>query len=479
MRKVVFFLTLALFASLLLLVSPSRTQAQVGDGFANTDEPCSGLNCGCWNQGSALGKTCPDGLTATLVDCTGQDAANRLCEVMGPNPKITKCVNASCPTASDCGCSHEACNGGVCGCYNIGSSTSKVCSGSGVALSQTEVACTGSEFMGGQCDSYVGAATINKCVNPLCPEEQDCVCPDGLPVEPTSPENGGGLITPSPTPTGACGCSSLPDSVFTCPEPDPNQPGKIEGPVYGGGEVPACFQCDTQKYPDCAKLSPVPPQPTYRLDELDGNKCVEQLIGSIGNANPPPGEACNCSGQICCPTCQEPVVVGGNCDATCNFDVVGPEIGGGCACFGGRCNEFTVESPEPYEFDWGTSGGTANPDESCVQFPNAGVKIVELKCPGGQTCRKEIVIACNCDDQKKPTPATGYSYINTSWYKLKDSQFHKLDTITDPIPNPVSAYDADDAQESPDPACDVNNPTDLRCLNLNQAGIVTSFGDPH
>lgn len=474
MKRLVFVLAFLLFGAFFML-SPFSAQAQVGDGYANTDEPCSGLNCGCWNQGSALGMTCADGLTATLVDCTDQDAANRLCEVMGPNPKITKCVNSSCPDALDCGCSHEACNGGVCGCYNIGSSVSKICQGANaISLEQQEVACSGSEFTGGQCDSYVGAATINKCVNPLCPEEQDCVCPDGLPVEPTSPENGGNNLTPSPTPTDVCACSDLPSEVFTCPEPDPRQPGKIEGPVFGGGQVPACFQCDIANFPDCAKLSPPPPaQPTVRADELDGNRCKEYTFGSIGSE-----EACNCSGEICCPTCQEPVVVGGSCDVDCNFDVVGPALGGGCACFGGRCNEFTIEALEPNYFDYGTSGGTENPDESCVQFPNAGVKVVTLNCPGGKTCSKEIVIACNCDEQKIPTPANAGSYLYTAWYKLKDDQFHKLDQINDTIPNPVSEYDEDDAQEAPNPACDINNPSDIRCLNLNQAGIVTSFGDP-
>lgn len=521
MRKLVFILTLSIFG-LLFLVTPSGAKAQLGDGYANSGESCSGAVCGCQNLGSALGKTCPVGLTATLVNCTGQDAAGGLCEVMGPNPKITKCVNASCTSASDCGCSHEACTGASCGCYNVGSASGKVCA----SASQTSspVACSGSEFMGGQCDSYVGAATINKCVNPLCPSEQDCICDGPGDPEPTSPPGNITSPTPSPTPvTGcfadctanvngcpigtecrdmgngtskcvnpdandqcpiddadcwcqeACGCSTLPSDVFTCPTHPDGQPGKIEGPVFGGGAIPACFKCDVVTNPDCAKLGPItPPQPTVRYDELAGNQCQ--------GLTPPPGrigsgtDVCQCGGEICCPNCVAPKTISG-CPPGCDFDVNGPQ--GGCACWGTNCNAITVDSEPGYSFDYGSSGGVEDPDVSCVQFPNAGVKEITLTCRNGATCKKEIVIACSCSLGEGPTPAPGgWSYANTSWYKLKDDQFHKLDTINDPIPNPVSPYDGDDVQESPDPACDVNNPSDIRCLNLNQAGIVTSYGDP-
>ncbi len=531
MRKLVLFLTLT-FCGLAFLASPSHVKAQLGDGYASSGQACSGLVCGCNNTGSALGKTCPVGLEGQLVDCTGQDMANGLCEQMGPNPKITKCVNPSCPTASDCGCSHEVCSGGVCACNNLSSASGKVCVSA--SLVNMPVACSGSEFIGGQCDSYVGAATINKCVNPLCPTDGDCICdaPDpGEPGEPTSP---GGLATPTPIPqcfdtcsgVGAagcpngtvcgavgggfrcvnpnanpacpeadgdcwcaepCGCSALPGDVFTCPEPDPRQPGKIEGPVFGGGAIPACFQCDLAGNPDCAKLTPgvPPPQPTIRLDELDSNQCKRyNPIAKIGSSLPP--ETCDCLGEICCPKCYAPVVVEG-CSPSCNFDIGGPNGGDSCACWGSNCNNITLDpGVDPgYEiiFPTGTDNnpiGNLQPDISCVQFNNAGVKELTLRCIDGTICKKEIVIACSCNAGEEPTPGPGYggSYDFTSWYKLKDDQFHKLDTINDPIPDPVSPYDDDDAQESPDPACDVNDPTDIRCLNLNQAGVVTSLGDP-
>lgn len=521
MRKLVFILTLSIFG-LLFLVTPSGAKAQLGDGYANSGESCSGAVCGCQNLGSALGKTCPDGLTAIQVACTGQDAANGLCESFGPNPQITKCVNASCPTASDCGCSHEACVGASCGCYNVGSASGKVCASAN--QTSTPVACSGSEFMGGQCDSYVGAATINKCVNPLCPAEQDCVCPNGLPVEPTVPEGGGGNLT-SPTPTPVTGCFSdctananscpvgttcrdmgngtskcvnpaastscpVDDAdcwcanacscaaalaqglTFSCPEHTDGQPGKAEGPIFGG-EKPACFQCTTG---DCDKMA-VTPYPTVKIDALDGNQCVGYSYSFGGAAEPtPPSAECACSGEICCPKCVAPKTISG-CPPGCDFDINGPQ--GGCACWGTNCNAIAVDSEPGYSFDYGSSGGVEDPDVSCVQFPNAGVKEITLTCRNGATCTKEIVIACSCNLGEGPTPAPGgWSYANTSWYKLKDDQFHKLDTINDPIPNPVSPYDGDDVQESPDPACDVNNPSDIRCFNLNQAGIVTSYGDP-
>jgi len=524
MRKFVFFLTLS-FCGLLFLASPSGVKAQLGDGYASTNQPCANIVCGCMNSGSALGKTCPAGLSAQLVNCTGSDAANGLCEVNGPNPKITKCVNPSCPSASDCGCTHEVCAAGVCSCNNIGSATGKVCVSASLAnspIAMEQVACSGSEFMGGQCDSYVGAATINKCVNPLCPTDSDCVC-DGLPVEPTTPPQIEPTATPIPQcfdtcsgaggtcPNGsecknisatgtnwrcvnpnandacpeadgacwcteACGCSALPSNVFTCPTHPDGQPGKVEGPVFGGGAIPACFKCDTANNPDCAKLGPLtPPQPTVRYDQLSGNQCIG-LTPPPGKVGAPGEPACECTGEICCPKCVAPKTISG-CPPGCDFDVNGPQ--GGCACWGTNCNAITVDSEPGYSFDYGSSGGVEDPDVSCVQFPNAGVKEITLTCRNGATCKKEIVIACSCNLGEGPTPAPGgWSYANTSWYKLKDDQFHKLDTINDPIPNPVSPYDGDDVQNSPDPACDVNNPSDIRCFNLNQAGIVTSYGDP-
>jgi hypothetical protein len=52
-----------------------------------------------------------------------------------------------------------------------------------------------------------------------------------------------------------------------CPQHPDGQPGKIEGPIFGG-TVPACFKCDNG---DCDKL--VTPFPTIKIDELIGNQC--------------------------------------------------------------------------------------------------------------------------------------------------------------------------------------------------------------
>jgi hypothetical protein len=265
-----------------------------------------------------------------------------------------------------------------------------------------------------------------------------------------------------------------------CPQHPDGQPGKIEGPIFGG-EKPACFSCTNGTA--CDKL--VTPYPTFKMDELNGNQCKKTPEFSIGGPgeNPPPS-ACACQGEICCPDCVAPKTIG-TCPANCDFDIGGPG-GNGCACWGSNCNEITIDPGVDPGYDIifppGDNGepiGGQYPDISCVKFGNAGVKQITLQCRDGSTCTKEIVIACSCDKAEGPTPAPGsYSYSNTPWYKLKDDQFHKLDAINDPIPNPVSPYDDDDVQEAPDPACDVNNPTDIRCFNLNQAGVVTSFGDP-
>lgn len=515
MKKLLLFSGVLLLIYAVFFLTSNSALAQVGDGWAETGQPCAGLVCGCNNQGSALGKTCQSGLEQVQVKCTGQDASSRSCDSPG---LITKCVNANCPSASDCGCSHEACNGGVCGCYNIGSSEGKTCSSA--ALASASVACTGNDFNNGACDSYVGAATIQKCVNTSCPNDQDCSCDA---EEPGKPGPGPGL-SPTPTPPSkcfdtcnpnnpsscpnglicgdvngtnrcihkaaaecseknqscycqpACGCQAAQSQglIFSCPKPKPGQPGKIEGPVFGG-TVPACFVCTKG---DCDLLTP--PFPTVKYDELDGNKC-KSWGHSFGAKDDTSETLCKCSSKICCPKCTAPVVVGGNCDKSCNFNVKGP--GGGCACWGTRCNVFVAEPEDPEnQFDYGSAGGVEEPDSSCVKFPNAGVKRIRLNCPNGQYCEKEIVIACSCNKDPEPTPTDvpggNNGPIPLAWYKLKDDQFHKLDTINDPIPGAVASYDGDDIQHAPDPACNTSSPNDIRCLNLNQAGVVSSVGDP-
>ncbi len=464
-----FLIALSLIAGI-LFAHPFLTRAQQevggnenngeGNDFPNVNQPCEGLKCGCYNQGSALGKTCGPGLSTELVTCSGQEQSQGLCEASGPGGKtITKCVNPECSNNKDCVCLGTPVEptideGGppnvltptptpAPGCFND-------CAGNGAACPA-----------GLECHDVTGGSGSPKykCV-PATSFELGCAA-----------DNQACWCSP-------CGCSAVPGDVFTCPGHPNGQIGKIEGPVFGGGAVPACFVCDS-KFGGCAKLTPgsPPPQPTIRLDELDGNQCKRyEPIAEIGAPTPIDSVPCACDGEICCPKCQAPIVVGGTCDPSCNFDVEGPEAGGSCACFGGRCNNFTVESPPGYSFDWGSSGAVPAPDVSCVKFPNAGVKIVELQCPGGGTCRKEIVIACSCDNVPQPSPASP-SWDYTAWYKVKDDQFHKIDNIIDPIPDPVSPFDADDVPEGLEPACDVNDPTDIRCFNLNQAGIVSTGGD--
>jgi len=418
-------------------------------------QPCDEISCGCHNTGSAYNsvtmtfESCNDpALVVDLVPCIGEDRTNNLCDQWPPGQAlIYKCVNPSCPTSGTCGCVTPSPTEVVIDPAEAGSCWS-TCSNS----LTPPVSCN----PGYACQDVTGSGEL-RCV------PEDTACAQG---------SGESCYC-------ACSCSAAISKgmTFSCPQPDPDQPGKAEGPI-GIGNIPGCFRCDTMEDGKGNNIDCPGGGNEIRYDELVGNTCKTYSSSVIGGDR----SQCSCDSTICCPKCVPPVEVEpSDCGPGCDFTAEGPN-GSACPCTGSGCNAFdpSGDSVAPTGgFQW-NFGDWNNPPESseptCVQTNNAGVKKVTLTCEGGRTCTKEVVFACKCS-ANPDDPGLPDVTLTPAWYKLKDDQFHKLSDVENPIPPSVNTFDADDVRVTPDPACDGNDPDNIRCFNINQAGIVSVLGD--
>jgi len=310
---------------------------------------------------------------------------------------------------------------------------------------------------GGGGGAYCGPNRL--CVNGKClNSNQTCRPPDGPNYD---------KKFPCQCKNKDCSCTGL-----TCQDSDPNRGRAIIVPII---EAPACWVCNKVTIDgveaDCNLLTPTP---SIVYDRLVGKACKTYSVSVEGGD----GVSCPCSGSICCPRCEEPKVEPGfeeGC-AKCDFGTKSGDTEVSCPCVGKKTT-FSIGTRGCVDFGDGTRkcGTYEAPPEH--EYGGAGFYPITLSCEvGGQTytCKKTVVVACSCDADKQEEPTPDPSILLTpAWYKLRDDQFHKQDAIENPIPSVISAYDGDDTAR-PTPACDADNPTNIRCFDLNQAGAVAA-----
>lgn len=327
--------------------------------------------------------------------------------------------------------------------------------------------CTSSTPGGGENPGGGGAATGSSYCGP------NLVCVGGkcVNVNPTCAADDAAKTCQCP-PDNSCTCAGL-----ACNDSDPNRGRAVLNPIVTtsppGCATFACNELIINGQPsNCSQLTP-PPTPPIVFDKLDGKSCKTYSLSVSDGSNP----ACGCSGQICCPKCEQPQVEPGYEDgcAKCDFAI---GVGGqekSCACVG---KKITIESETGGCVDLGNGmrdcGSPEEPPEG--EYGDAGFYPIEFSCEvGGKTytCKKTVVVGCSCTDDLEPTPTPATPEATEWWYKLRDDQFHKRDAIDNPIPAIISAYDGDDVPR-PTPACDVSDPENIRCFDLNQAGVVAA-----
>ena len=304
-------------------------------------------------------------------------------------------------------------------------------------------------------------------------------CIDGICQPPSCPTPGPEGYYPD-DPNCPCRGVGCPCTGLLCQDTDPN-PGRV---VVAPDVNPDCFKCDRFELDGnpvgeggngCGMLGGDP----ITLDRADGSSCRSYTF-TASSTGPPPS-SCSCSQSVCCPDCEPPQPVPGeeaDC-AKCDFKIYVPGPDGqlketDCPCIGSEIT-FSSTGLSCYDFDEG-SGGLECGNPVTHEFQDGGFYDITIICSGGLgagvSCTKRITMACSCmggqpgGNDPNPTP----------WYKLRDDQFHKYDSIQNPIPVLITAYDGDDVP-SPTPACDTSNPLDIRCFNLNQAGVVSAAGD--
>ena len=299
-----------------------------------------------------------------------------------------------------------------------------------------------------------------------CSKDSDCcssyACIAGI-CQPQCPTQGVGGYDPADplcTCLGGCPCTSL-----SCVDTDPN-PGRLK--IIPEAQ-PACFNCKSFKVDGqeqgCGRLGD-----EFTYNRANGSSCRYYSFSVQGQE----GAACDCQRPVCCPDCEPPQVVPGyeaGC-AVCDFKTMIPGPDGqlqetACPCIG---KEITFQSDGFACYDFEGLGEMQCGNPVTHEFNDSGYYDITMYCGGGAICKKTITMACSClnqPDGNDPNP--------TPWYKLKDDQFHKPESIDNPIPAVVSAYDLDD---SGNPDCQgLDGGLDKRCFNINNAGVVSVAGD--
>lgn len=315
-----------------------------------------------------------------------------------------------------------------------------------------------------------------------CPINQQCLCPEGA-VCPTGVVGVGGYCgnpyCSGQTEQQSCQCTNCKCDALVCENTSTN-PGKVITipRITPVNEIGLSCSATCEEYivdgeiRDCNEV--LTPQPV-QFDKANGETCKDYTIQVKSN-----GETCGCTNQVCCPTCQEPVVVPGyeaGCEV-CGFNtsVGGEEMmcpGNSTSCPGSEI-AFNLENPSGNQYcidlpdgthSCGTSG---NPPTG--NLGNAGFYQVTLSCqpPGGgpaQVCKKEIVVGCECENTG-PTPTLG------PWFKLKNASFSRQTDLLNLIPDPATSFD----NGVEDLVCHDTNLPSYRCMLSREAGAGISTG---
>lgn len=224
----------------------------------------------------------------------------------------------------------------------------------------------------------------------------------------------------------------------------------------GGGPTPAL-------YPQGCQVG-VTPTPT-----LPGG--VQGGGGDGTQGGTTSSSSCSCSITL---SCQSQLYDSPNstaCSATCNFSV-SPDYPLFNQTTTFQTTQSTPSTNITFSFDDG-SATVSNQQTVTHTFVNAGVYDVALSCSAtSETCTRRVNAYCNNGVVPSPTPTP--TPTPGPWYKVKDADFVRKTEINNKIPSSVTAYDADDTG-SPDCSGQVGG-ADIRCLNLNQPGLITSNG---
>lgn len=188
--------------------------------------------------------------------------------------------------------------------------------------------------------------------------------------------------------------------------------------------------------------------------------------GGQGSSTP---TSCSCSVTLSCQTtlASSPNASGTGCTSTCNFSVY-PEypIYNDQPTF--QTTDNTPQTNITFDFDDGT---TSISDQSSIshRFVNAGIYDTTLSCTDtAESCTRRVNVYCN--NGVVPTATPTPSPTAGAWFKIKDADFYKEGGILNIIPESINTDPDDDG----DPPCTENDPNDVRCMNVNEAGIITS-----
>lgn len=177
---------------------------------------------------------------------------------------------------------------------------------------------------------------------------------------------------------------------------------------------------------------------------------------------------CSCSVTLSCQTslASSPNIPNSSCTPTCDFSV-NPDYPLFNQSTTFQITQNTPSSGISFAFDDG-SQAVSNQTSVNHTFVNAGLYETTLTCNAtNETCTRQVNAYCDNGvaptTTPSPTPTIGF------WFKLKDADFYKGESLINVIPDPINA----DPDDTGNPPCSDDDPDDIRCMNVNEAGITS------
>lgn len=195
--------------------------------------------------------------------------------------------------------------------------------------------------------------------------------------------------------------------------------------------------------PNCSLGGPTPTPDPNNLGDSQVGGARSAGTGSASGAN-----SCSCSVRVGCQASLQslPSETGSTfCTPECDF-AVSPQTPEYSEQVTFTPSGSGANGSSTFTFDDNTAA-VSGQSVTTHTFANAGVYKVALDCPSiGFTCTRDVNVYCG----------------PISWYKLKDTSFHKNGNLNDPIPAAINAYDADDTTQA--------------LVSIGNAGLVTTTG---